>query len=141
LARAEAEREVLLWTTRPPVLGSPAAFASLTLTPGVRRESSGARRVVLSEQTLAAQVRLELTDRRFESYEVTLLTDEDAVVFAAGPLRPEDEGGDRVLVLRIPVKFLPAGDYLFKLRGTTAEGAVADAGTYSFQVTRRVGSP
>lgn len=140
-ARAEAEREVLLWTTRPPAVDSPAAFALLTLTPGVRRESSGARRVVLSEQTLAAQVRLELTDRRFESYEVSLLTDEDAVVFAAGPLHPEDEGGDMVLVLRIPVKFLPAGDYRLRVRGTTAGGEVADAGTYSFQVTRKTGSP
>lgn len=142
LARAEAEREVLLWTTRPPAhANSPAAFALLTLTPGMRRESSGARRVVITKQTLAAQVRLELTDSRFESYEVTLLTDEDAVVFAAGALRPEDEGGDRVLVLRIPVKLLPAGDYRLKVRGTTTDGEAADAGTYSFQVTHRAGSP
>ena len=142
LARAEAEREVLLWTTRPPApADSPAGFALLTVTPGVRRESSGARRVVVTEQTLAAQIRLELTDGRFESYEVTLLTDEDAVVFAVGPLRAEDEGGDRVLVLRIPVKFLPAGDYRLKVRGTTAGGEVADAGTYSFQVTHRTDSP
>lgn len=142
LARAEAEREVLLWTTRPPAhADSPAAFALLTLTPGMRRESSGARRVVITEQTLAAQVRLELTDSRFESYEVTLLTDEDVIVFAAGPLRPENEGGDRVLVLRIPVKLLPAGDYRLKVRGTTADGETADAGAYSFQVTHRTGSP
>jgi hypothetical protein len=143
LARAEAGREVLLWTTRPPAhTDSPAAFALLTLTPGMRRESSsGARRVVITDQTLAAQVRLELTDSRFESYEVTLLTDEDAVVFAARSLRPVDDGGDRVLVLRIPAKLLPAGDYWLKVRGTTADGEAADAGTYSFQVTHSPGSP
>jgi hypothetical protein len=141
-ARAEAGREVLLWTRQPPAgVASPGRFADLTLTPGVRRESSGARRVVISDDTLAAQLRLELTDMRFESCEATLLTDEDVVVFAVNPLRPEDDGGDRVLILRIPVKFLPPGDYQLKVRGTTADGESADAGTYSFQVVRRTAAP
>lgn len=142
LARAEVEREVLLWTRQPPAGGdSPGQFADLTLTPGVRRESSGARRIVVTGDTLAAQLRLELTDRRFESCAATLLTGEDAVVFTVGPLRPEDDGGDRVLVLRIPAKFLPAGDYRLKVRGTIAGGETADAGIYSFQVVHRPASP
>lgn len=137
-ARAEAGREVLLWTRQPPPdVASPDRLANLTLTPGVVRESSGARRVVVSGNTLAAQLRLELSDRRFESCEATLLTDEDVVVFAVDSLRPEDEGGDRVLTLRVPVKFLPPGDYRLKVRGTTADGRSADAGTYSFQVAHK----
>jgi hypothetical protein len=142
LARAEVDREVLLWTRQPPAGGdSLGHFVDLTLTPGVRRESASARRIVVTGDTLAAQLRLELTDKRFESCEATLLTGEDAVVFTVGPLRAKDDGGDRVLVLRIPAKFLPAGDYQLKVRGTIASGETADAGIYSFQVVHRPASP
>jgi hypothetical protein len=142
LARAEVETEVLRWTRQPPAdAGSSNRFADLTLTPGLVRESSGARRVVIAQETLAAQLRLELTDRRFERYEVTLLTDEDVVVFAVAPLLPEEDGADRVLVLRIPARFLPAGDYRLRVRGTTAGGETAEAGSYPFQVIHRTTTP
>lgn len=137
-AQAEAVKEVLLWTRQPPVsVDARGRFADLTLTPGLRRESSEARRVVITGETLAAQFILELTDRRFESCEATLLNDEDVVIFSVNPLRAEDKGADRVLVLRVPSKFLPAGDYRLRVRCATAAGETAEAGTYPFQVIHR----
>jgi len=134
-ARAEAEREVELWTKNPPVSADKySRFATLSLMPGLMRESNGARRVTIAGDTLAAQLRLELTDRQFVSYEATLLTAEDDKVFTVDSLRPEENDGGRALILRIPVKYLSIGDYQLKLRGTTADGQTADAGSYSFQV-------
>jgi methionine-rich copper-binding protein CopC len=142
IARAEIESEVALWTRKPPVsIDGSSRFARLTLTPGIMRESVGVRRVVIAGDTPAAQLRLELTDQHSESYEATLLTDEDVVVFSVGSLRPENDEGDRVLILIIPAKFLPAGDYKLKLRGTTTDGRTSDAGSYPFQVVHRNASP
>jgi hypothetical protein len=142
VARADIEREVALWTRNPPVGNDKySRFAKLTLTPGVLRESVGARRVVIAEDTLAAQLRLELADQRFDSYEAILLTDEDVVVFTIGSLRPQEDEGDMVLILRIPAKSLPAGDYQLRLRGTTIDNQTADAGSYPFQVVHKSASP
>jgi hypothetical protein len=142
VARDEIAREVALWTRNPPVTDDKhSRFAKLTLTPGVVRESVGARRVVITDDTLAAQLRLELTDQHFDSYEATLLTDEDVVVFTIGSLRPQEDEGDRVLILRIPAKSLPTGDYQLRLRGTTIDNQIADAGSYPFQVVHKSASP
>lgn len=144
MMRAEIEREVERWTKRPPAgYNQRTPLAELTLTPGLLREMAGAgtpRRIVLTNAEQIAQLRLELPERRFESYDATLLTNEDVVVFDIGSLSPESGADDRVLFLRIPAKSLPTGDYELRLRGTTAEGLTADAGRYPFQVVNRSAS-
>lgn len=142
IARDELEREVALWTKNPPIgSDNDSRFAKLTLTPGIMRDSVGARRVVITGDTLAAELRLELTDQHFDSYEATLLTDEDVVVFGVGSLSPQQDDGDKVLILRIPAKSLPDGDYNLRLRGTTTDGQTADAGSYPFQVIHKSALP
>jgi hypothetical protein len=139
--RASIEREVALWTRNPPVNDKDNRIAKLSLTPGALRESVGARRVSITDDSLAAQLRLLLVGQRFDSYEAILLTDEDRVVFTVGSLVPEENDGETVLILRIPAKYLPNGDYQLKLRGTMANGQTTDAGSYSFQVIHKSASP
>lgn len=141
IARAETERQVLLWTRNPPVGDKDSRLAKLSLTPGVLRESTNSRRITITEETLAVQLRLVLTGERFNSYEATLLTNEDTVVFAVGALAPEENEGESVLILRIPAKSLPDGDYQLKLHGSSAGGQTAEADTYSFQVVHKSASP
>ena len=141
MARAETERQVVLWSRNPPVGDKDSRLAKLSLTPGVLRESVGARRVTITEETLATQLRLVLMGERFNSYEATLFNDEDAVVFAVGSFIPEENEGERTLILTIPAKSLPDGDYQLKLHGTTADGQTVEAGSYAFQVVHKSASP
>jgi hypothetical protein len=133
--RAEVALEVERWTKRPPPdFARSTHVAELKLSPGLTRAAHGAdgtRRITLTDENEIAQIKLELSERRFDSYDAALLTSDEALVFDVSGLRPEDEGDDRVLVIRIPAKSLKAGDYEFRLHGTNDAG---DAGRYPFEV-------
>ncbi len=145
MARTEMRLEVERWTKQPPTnFRQSTPLVELPLTPGLLRGQGDSRRITFTDPRQIAQVRLEIPDRRFESYEATLLKNEDkedVVLFDLLGLHPETEGDDRVLVIRIPAKSLPAGNYELRLRGINAQGQTPDAGSYSFQIIHRSASP
>lgn len=140
--RVEIGLEVERWTKHPPVnFARSTPVAELRLSPSLTRGAPNARRITLTDAGELAQIKLELSERRFDRYDATLLTSDEALVFAVSGLPPEDEGNDHVLVIRIPAKSLKAGDYEFRLHGTSAAGDNGDAGSYPFQVATSAASP
>jgi hypothetical protein len=143
--RAEVGLEVERWTKHPPPdFARSTRVAELRLSSGLTRAAHGAdgtRRVTLTDADEIAQIKLELSERRFDSYDAALLTSDESPVFVVSGLRPEDDGRDRVLVIRTPAKSLKAGDYEFRLQGTSTAGDKGDAGRYPFQVTIAAATP
>jgi hypothetical protein len=140
--RAEVGLEVERWTKRPPLdFARSTPVVELRLSPGLTRGAPNTRRIILTGAREIAQIKLELSERRFDSYDAALLTSDEALVFSVSGLRPENEGGDRVLIIRIPAKSLKAGDYEFRLHGMSTAGDTGDAGSYSFQVATSTASP
>jgi hypothetical protein len=144
-ARTEMRLEVERWTKQPPPdFRQSTPLVELTLAPGLFRGQGDNRRITFTNPKQIAQIRLEIPEQRFENYEATLLKNEDnedVVLFNLGGLHAETEGGNRVLLIRIPAKSLAAGNYELRLRGTRAQVQTPDASSYSFQVIHRSTSP
>lgn len=105
--------------------------ASVTLTPTLIRSGGEMSRVVAPAGTETVQVRLRLPPEQHSSYRVTLRPVDGKEVF---PLPPQTVDGDRVLLLNVPVKLLPRGDYELQLSGVGANDTSINLDSYNFRL-------
>lgn len=138
--RANMEQEIAKLNRPPHVPEHSTSSQELSLKPSIFRGAGEMRRAVVNDSATILLLKLELTGGRFQSYQARLLTDENVEVFVIGDLKAENEGADGLLILRIPAKFLPTGDYRIKLSGTAPDGQATDVGDYAFQVVNRAAS-
>jgi hypothetical protein len=91
-------------------------------------------RVVVPAGTETVQVQLRLPPEQYSSYRVTLQPVDGKETFPLQPLRPQRLGGNRVLLLNVPVKLLPRGDYELQLSGGGANDTSIDLDSYNFRL-------
>lgn len=114
--------------------GATGAVHSVTLRGDIVRESQGLPRVSAPAAAGVLELRLVLEGEPYTSYSAALLTDEEAEVAAVGGLRGESQGGDTVLVFKLPAHALPRGDYQVRVEGVGGDGRARTVGRYPFRL-------
>jgi type II secretory pathway pseudopilin PulG len=111
---------------------------SLSLTPGVERNAGATKKLVFPPSALLAKFQLYLEHDDYSAYSVSLenaegrqLWRKDGLKSHAGP------DGSRMVEFALPAPHLKPGDYLIKLSGVAANGAMEEAEDYTFSAVRR----
>lgn len=108
---------------------------TVLLTPGgLTRDGGGVQQLTVPAGTGDVQLRLGLAADDFPSYRATLLDAEGATVSGGDGLKPEQVEGGKVVVLSVPARDLPPGDYQLRLAGLRPGGDSESAGSYRFRV-------
>jgi hypothetical protein len=83
------------------------------------------------------QLQLDLGVSDYEKYQVVLQKFEGEGI--STQIMPKIKTGNdaEAVVLALPAKFLPHGDYVLKLSGTPAVGDPENIGSYTFRVLQR----
>jgi hypothetical protein len=108
--------------------------ARVTLTPTLIRSGGEMPKVVAPVGTETVQVQLRLPPAQHSSYRVTLRPVDEKEAFPLPPLPPQTVSGNRVLLLNVPVKLLPRGDYELQLSGVGANDTPINLDSYNFRL-------
>ena len=110
---------------------NPRSVVAVTLSPGGLRAGGGGTDIRILPETREIEVTLYLRDPGYASYTATVLPVGGPPIFSR-PSRPQRS----VIVLRIPAKRLPLGDYQIKLDGRTSSGTTDNLDDYFFRVVK-----
>jgi hypothetical protein len=113
-------------------------IVSLILTRGVPRGEGESTRLVVP--AAADVVRLELDVRKdsaHRSYRAVIRTPEGDQLWGRGGLRTRATGSVSALIVEIPAKVLPRGQYTLILSGSANSGDTEDVADYSFSIVGR----
>lgn len=111
----------------------PTAVAVLPLRHLLVRDAGENRRAVITSGVNVLQLRLELDEDNFSSYQAVIETDDGIGMYTINNLKAQSAGGNKVVSLNLPSRLLPTGDYRVRLSGLAEKEAV-DVGAYPFQV-------
>ncbi len=107
--------------------------ATFILTPGLSRDGSSARNLIIPPGTTQVQLHLSLeqgASTDFKNYRVLLSLADGARVWS-GAVKP---AGDRTLVMTLPARLFRRGDYVLELKGINAAGNAESVAEYSFRI-------
>lgn len=108
----------------------------VTLTPALTRSGRETTRVAALAGAESVQVQLMLPPEQYPSYRVTLRPIDGKETFPLPPLPAQTVGGNRVLLLNVPVKLLPRADYELQLSGVGADDTSINLDSYNFRLVR-----
>jgi hypothetical protein len=132
---AEQAKEPLAGTEVAKLEMPPLPELNLTLNPGVSRGSER-RQEVLSLLPTPSRIQLQLTldDANYLFYEAVLETAEGREVHRVGSLKAHGSAGGKSVVLRLPSRLIPPGDYVVRVNGTNggSDGA-EEVDVYTFR--------
>lgn len=113
-------------------------IASLMLAIGDVRGTEGgpSPKLVMTPQTEQARFQVELKDDDYPTYTVVLQSASGDQVFSRSGLLTKSKAHPR-LVMMIPSKRLPEGDYLLVIKGVTKSGEAEDVSKSRFSVERK----
>ena len=140
--RFKASRALGRPRLQPPPQGDSLAFA---LFPGRTRDIEGTNRFVIPQDVDSVQLRLYLpavaagvTDPP-SRYRAVVRTAEGNEVWSRDGLKAQRTGlrEEAIVILRLPTRILPEGDYIITLSRRSASGDFKDVGSYQFSVVRK----
>lgn len=103
----------------------------------VGREESKQRTLRITAATDLVQLQIKLKSRDYSSYQATLRTVEGQSVWSRKPVKARLTQTGAAVVLPIPAKRLPSGDYILTLSGISATGEAEDVSNSYFRVDKR----
>jgi hypothetical protein len=110
----------------------PTSIASIFLMPLALRSSGGGQQLTLSPSTKTVQLKLSIEPTVYSSYNVSVESD-GGVVFSQDRLKAQRHA----LVVSIPARRLPPGDYLVSVKGARASGQIESVNDYQFRILQR----
>jgi hypothetical protein len=110
----------------------PTSIASIFLTPGSVRGPGSRQQLPLRAGINTVKLRLSIDPADYSSYSVSVESG-DVVVFSHDRLKARRD----VLVVSIPARRLPPGDYVVHVNGARAAGPSEGVGDYQFRVQRQ----
>ncbi|HEV8130587.1 MAG TPA: hypothetical protein VGQ81_05010 [Acidobacteriota bacterium] len=132
LAKQQADQRM---ATKQP--SSPAVL-SLILAPGLVRDTSGPKRLLISPGADLLEIQLDIKKKvDYKSYRAVLRTADGDEVWSQDMLhaRPTDSG--RAVFLKLPPRIIPAGDYELALTGVASNRDFERVASYYFTVVKR----
>ncbi len=105
-------------------------FLTFILAPGLTRDAGDSmKRLVVPSNAGEVQLQLDVRSKgTFQSYRAELQNLDGNVLWSQNVTQP---------AVSIPAQFLAPGDYVLDLKGQGANGQLADAGEFYFQVVRK----
>lgn len=116
---------------------SAASFLSFVLAPGLVRDVASLKRLAIPPGS--QRVRLRLTLKRaadYQSYRAVLQTLDGAARWQQNLPRPKSSAAGQAIVVNLPARLLPPGDYVLALQGQTPGGVLEEIDEYYFNVVR-----
>lgn len=124
-------------TGKPPV-STPNVFAFTLKVFSLRSETDDpANRISIPDGTKQLQLRLPLVKKDHPHYQLSLRDGLDRTVFTSRNLRTINSSTGLVLLVLIPARQLPEGDYLLTLEGISNKGEIEPIGKKQFKIERR----
>jgi hypothetical protein len=119
-----------------PLRHSSSSMVAFALTPGQVRDLGGMNKVTIPAGANWVQLQLDLGAGDYKKYQVVLQKEGDEI---SSWTTPKIKGGDNLeqVVLTLPAKLLPHGDYILKLSGIPAGGQPEKLGSYTFRVLQK----
>jgi hypothetical protein len=111
------------------------SIASILLFPGGVRGAGKRSELTVGPETSTIQFKLPLESGEYRSYTATVLTPERTIVFQKASLKPTRNAN--TILLQLPAKLLPAGDYVIHVDGLTTSGAPESVDDYMFRLVKR----
>jgi hypothetical protein len=113
------------------------SLLSFVLTPGLQRSGGGMNRLVIPQSMRSLQIKLNFeTSDEYTTYAVMIKTAEANEVWRQNNLQAISTKSGRVVVLTLPARILPKGEYVVSLSGITASGDAESIEDYTFSVVR-----
>ncbi|HYE74267.1 MAG TPA: hypothetical protein VEF04_13095 [Blastocatellia bacterium] len=115
------------------------ATLAIVLSPGTLRDDQAtARTLSVSPRTKLIHLKLTLKDtENFSAYRVTIETASGQKVLTQSGLHSVKTGNDNFIVLEIPVRTLPANDYLITVSGRQNNNPYEEVDDYQFRIVKR----
>jgi hypothetical protein len=120
----------------PPSPVREAPLVTLLLTPGSTRDSDVAPPLELRAAPQFVRLELLLEENRYDSYRAELQDVEGRRLWQEASLQPEAARTGRMIVMRVPARLLPPGDYIVLLHGIR-KGTAQEISNYTFTVVAR----
>jgi hypothetical protein len=131
--QAAVSAEVTLLNRQP--LGNESVL-TVTLTSVISRDPHQGQKLLIPSSINIAQFLLSLPGQQYQSYDITLRINDGPEVFTVSGLHAEDDGGNRLVKLRMPARLLTPEDYVLKVRGVNIAGQSEDVAEYFFRVVK-----
>ncbi|HEY3056496.1 MAG TPA: hypothetical protein VGK31_11260 [Thermoanaerobaculia bacterium] len=109
---------------------------TLLLTPGSTRDSDVVPPLELRAAPQFVRLELVLEDNRYDSYRAELQDVEGRRLWEEASLQPEPARTGKMIVMRVPAKLIPPGDYIVLLHGIR-KGTAREISNYTFTVVAR----
>jgi hypothetical protein len=117
---------------------APRQVITVVLTPRASTRSDGdVQQFSIVPQTDAVRLQLRLGADDFRHYSATLLNADGATVLIGESLTPEMSDIGRVVVVNMPARTIPPGEYQLRLSGVYDDGRSEVAESYRFKVIGR----
>jgi hypothetical protein len=111
---------------------------TFTLVPGALRGSgTGRRALVLPANASSVTFQMVLTGNDYQSYDAAIRTPEGHEILTSKRLRSRGAEDNKVVVWRVPSKFLHSGNYIVALDGQRDDLPVENVELYSLRVLRK----
>jgi hypothetical protein len=133
---AALEQELAALRASPPTPSS-SSMVAFALTPGRVRDMGGVKKVLVPASANWVRVELELGAGDYKRYQAVLQKDNGEEISSWITPKVKMEDDTEAVVLGVPAKLLPHGDYALKLSGMTASGSLEDVGKYHFRVVQK----
>jgi len=114
------------------------SFLAFVLSPGLVRDVSGPKQLLIPPGVAALRLQLDLKKKgEYLSYRVVLKTLDGSELWSQDVRRVQSNEAGRAIVLSLPGKLIPEGDYVLTLLGATADGTFAEVDDYYFSVVKK----
>lgn len=101
---------------------------------GLVRDEQDVKKFFVPETEKIVQLRLQIGAGDYQTFQAVLQTAEGGELLTLNDLKVRSINGERVVIVFVPAKVLPPGDYQIRLSGMTQNNQLVYLGRYTFQV-------
>jgi hypothetical protein len=112
----------------------PSSTLNVTLAPILFRNEKQTSVVTIDADKEIVQFRLLLPEGEHQLFDAVMQKLEGPVLFTVRRLQAATDGGGKLVVLKLPARLLPDGDYLLNLQGISSDGRMSDVAEYYFRI-------
>ena len=104
------------------------------LKPGLSRDDENSNRFVIPTTEKIVQLRLQIGNGQYQAYRAELQTGEGQEIVTLTDLKEKQINVERLIVIYLPARIVPPGDYQLRLTGVNQNNQPEYIGRYTFRV-------
>jgi hypothetical protein len=116
--------------------GAGRKILSMILQPGTFRDSGGGGTATIGPGVQGLRLQLDLEQTGYSIFRAELVSAEGTVIWRQKNLRIRRIADQRAVVVQVPVRLLPAGDYVMELTGLNSIGRYDQVASYQMRILR-----